>query len=456
MPSPSVAERIAAFVAGTPEVPAADLDAIERSFLDTVGTMLAGRTSEHGRIMEAHAAREGGAGPCTIIGTGLRTGAPTAAMVNGTFGHSDDFDDMGGYGHPSVALVPAILAAAEYARRPIPGSALLLAYATGFELGVGLCQTGAYDQYDRCFHSTPVFGALAATCAAAKVLDLDETRTANALTLAASAAAGLGRSSGSMVKPLHAGHAAKAGVLAVLAARRGGAGSARAFEARGGFLEAFFGHRLVPIDRIIGELGNPYRAAKTIFLKRYPCCGSNHSALAGLAGLLEKHGLAADDIERVIVHEMAETSPVLRFPEPASGCEAKFSVHRMLGTLMVRGRVSVDDFTAEALADPAVAAAARKVRAEVLSRWDAAGADKRKGNPVTIHDHKGRIYRHFVPRKELPGGPFAPLSEVDLAAKFEGNARRSLAPEQAVTAGERWRALRECPDVAELIALVSR
>ncbi len=204
-----VALRIAEFVLGVrdQDVPAEDRAAIETSCFDLIGALLAGRTSRHGQLVEQLVRAEGGSPECTVLGAGLSVPAVAAVLSNATAAHADDFDDMGGYGHPSAPLLPALLAAAEL-RGGASGQEIITAYAAGFEVGAALCQLGRYDQYARCFHSTPVFGSLAAACAVARLLELDPERTAASLAAAATFAAGVGRNSGTMVKPLHVGQAA--------------------------------------------------------------------------------------------------------------------------------------------------------------------------------------------------------------------------------------------------------
>lgn len=448
----SLARGIAEFVVSTRDVPAADLDAVERSCFDTVGALLAGRTSAHGRIVDGFVRELGGPARCAVLGSGYRTDAANAAYANGTFAHSDDFDDMGGYGHPSAPLLPALLAVAEHLGSGVSGRDVLVAHCVGFEVAAGLC--GGYDQYDRCFHSTPVFGVLGTTCGVARLLGLSVDQTVAALAVAASAAAGLGRATGTMVKPLHAGQAARNAVVAGLLARRGGTGADTVFEARGGFLEAVVGHRALDVDAFVAQLGNPFRAARTLFVKRFPCCGSNHSAVSALLEVMRAHGLTGEDIDEVVVHAMTETSPVLRYPSPADGCEAKFSIRYALAAVMVRGGLGVDDFRDERWADPPVVRAMDKVRAEVVSRWTGSGASKRRGNPITVRLRDGRVLEAFVPRSDLVGGPKVPLAEAELTAKFRDNAGRSLPADGVARAERAWRSLRSTPDVGAAVATV--
>lgn len=449
----AVARRIAEFALGArdEDVPAADRAAIETSCFDLVGVLLAGRTSRHARMVEQLVRDDGGPPECTVLGAGLRVPATAAALSNATAAHADDFDDMGGYGHPSAPLLPALLAAAEL-RGGASGAELVTAYAVGFEVGAALCQLGHYDQYTRCFHSTPVFGTLAAACAVARLLDLDVDRTAAALAAAATFASGIGRNSGTMVKPLHAGQGASNAVLAVLLAQQGVCGAADVFEGRAGFWENLFGTPTSTLDAIVDTLGSPFRAAKSLFIKEFPCCGTNQSALHGIRRLMAD-GLRADDVAEVVVHGMNETSPVLRYSRPGYGLNGKFSIQFTVGSLLTHGKLGIDEFADEYMRDDAVLAALDRVRPEVLSRWDNRNAGKRAGNPLVVTTRDGRRLEVFVRRPEMPGSPVTPLAEDVLVAKFTANAARSL-PEPAALVPV-WRRLDTVADVRDAIGVTA-
>ena len=104
-------------------------------------------------------------------------------------GHALDYDDFGGFGHPTVAIFPALLAIGEHAGAT--GRDLLEAYVVGCEVGLALQHTTKYKQMDKGFHSTAVIGRLACTAACAKLMKLDQQQTIMALGMAGSMASGL-------------------------------------------------------------------------------------------------------------------------------------------------------------------------------------------------------------------------------------------------------------------------
>lgn len=457
----TLADQFADFLLGTKsvDIPNADLEACAQSVYDAIGTGLAGRRSPHGSIVEQYVLSQASVGEATIIGSGKRAPAPLAGLANGVFVHADDYDDMGAYGHPSAPLVPALLAASEIAGiDSISGEEFVTAYALGFETAMTLYADGKYDQYDACFHSTPVFGAIGAAGALSRLLGLSHEETVAAIAIAASQAGGLGRNNGTMVKPLHAGLSASAAISAVQFARAGVRGATDVLEGRGGFAETFFRHRAMQPARVAGSIGNPYKAASHLHVKVFPCCGSNQSALHAVRELVAKEGISFDQIEECTVEQMADTSPVLRYPSPVRGLNGKFSIHYTVGNLLLKGKLRIDDFTDEETQKPEVKEAVSRVRAEVLSRWDKrAGADRKAlGNPVRIKTKDGREYRYAIERSLMLGAPKNRMSWNQLTEKFDDNAAHELNGSAAVAeASQLWRSVREQPSMAPLLTSIS-
>mgnify|MGYP001602411076 CR=1 FL=1 len=208
--------------------------------LDTLGTALAGADDALVRILTAELAEQGGNPVCGVIGSTLRLPALSAALLNGTMAHALDYDDvnLAMPGHPSVAVLPAVLALAE--ERGASGEALLAAFVAGYETAcrVGLLVApGHYDTLG--FHATGTVGSFGAAAACAHLLGLSESQTVHALGIAATQAAGLKSMFGTMCKPLHAGRAAYNGLLAARLAARGFTARPDSLECAQGFAAAY-------------------------------------------------------------------------------------------------------------------------------------------------------------------------------------------------------------------------
>ena len=127
--------------------------------------------------------REGGArAEATAFGpTPFKTGAASAALVNGTSGHALDWDDtqlatsadriFGLLTHPTIPPLCAALAVGE--REHASGEAVLEAFLTGFEVECKIAEAIHPNHYKKGFHSSGTVGTFGAAVATAKLLGLD-------------------------------------------------------------------------------------------------------------------------------------------------------------------------------------------------------------------------------------------------------------------------------------------
>jgi 2-methylcitrate dehydratase PrpD len=161
-----------------------------------------------------------GGDACTVVGCAARASATNAALANGTAAHALDYDDVldPSMSHPSAALVPALVALAEATGAGAP--AVIDAYLVGFEVTARLGKAMNLEHYRRGWHTTLSLGSPGVAAACGRLLGLDARRMAMALSLSTSMAGGSKRQFGSMAKPLHAGLAAKNGILCQSASNR--------------------------------------------------------------------------------------------------------------------------------------------------------------------------------------------------------------------------------------------
>ena len=94
------------------DLPSAVVDACIDTVIDTYGLAYAARRTGY---VTALLQSWTSAGPCTVIGSRQTRDAGTAAMINGTAAHGEDFDNTfeGCPVHPGSVVVPAVLATAE-------------------------------------------------------------------------------------------------------------------------------------------------------------------------------------------------------------------------------------------------------------------------------------------------------------------------------------------------------
>ncbi|HEV7803018.1 MAG TPA: MmgE/PrpD family protein, partial [Burkholderiales bacterium] len=303
---------LGAFVAGLEydDIPFEAVRVINMAFADCIGCTIAGASEPAPRILAAMLAPAGGV--ATLLGMRGRASALDAAWINGTAAHALDFDDVAQRGgHPSAALVPAILAEAE--ALGATGEQMIVAYAAGYETLADLVARDADQHHDKGWHPTGVFGALGAAAACASLRGLNAEQAAMAIAASASQSGSLVSNFGTMTKPFHAGRAAHAGVASARLAALGFTAALDALEHAPGLLSAVSPRGRIDVESSI-KAGAPWQilGSNRLAIKKYPLCYCVHRALDGLLDLLEKHPLKVEDIERVTVSLSPRNATILQ------------------------------------------------------------------------------------------------------------------------------------------------
>jgi len=353
-------QRVASFIVNTryEDVPKPAIDMAKLCLLDVIGCALYASTRPAGKIMIDLVEELGGKPVCHVLGTGLKTNAVNAAMVNGMLGHLEDFDDMGN-GHQATLLMPVILALGEELHST--GNDALAAYVVGLDVTAYTTISLGSDHYAKGWHQTSTAGTLGCTAAASRLLGLSEMQTRRALGIASSQAGGLRAAFGTMTKSLHPANAARAGVLAAKLAAKGFEGNPEVIEDRFGFFAAF-GEHMAQLGNVPRHLGNPWAimgqgrdVAKGVTIKPWPCCGITHASATVIGGLLKQHGFKAEDVESVdmvTTHNPSLMAANIRWPK--TPLQGKFSPWYTTASLIVDGKLDLSSFTEEAFARPAV------------------------------------------------------------------------------------------------------
>jgi 2-methylcitrate dehydratase PrpD len=416
---------------------------------DTCGVMLAGAVEPAARMVQLMASDED-RGDCRIVGTPLETSPELAALANGVAAHSLDYDDMCfvSLAHPSCALVPAILATGELVHAK--STALLDAYIVGFELECRLGNVMNPRHYhQRGWHCTSSIGTVGAAAAAARVLGLDANAVHHALGIAASSACGLKENIGSMVKPLHAGMAARNGVMAARLAQRGFTSSPHAIDGPQGYLAAMDSEQAT-LDNAVADLGIRWEILETgVTVKLYPSCAATHPPLDALIDMKSRERFMADQIQAIDVDVDSMTPRLLIHPNPTTGLEAKFSMPFCAAAAMVYPRVGIDTFEIEQIRNPVVQGLMPRVTLRADAGFDQAAPLSQARVTVQLRD--GRVLSQSADgARGYPGR----LTDEELAAKFAGCATRTLSEPAANSAWAALSALNNITDVRELTALL--
>ena len=423
----SQAEKFACFAHGTAfeDLPVSGLTDSKHRLLDIAGVCLAAwATPEIDRSMTA-LVDSAGSGPASVFALPRGLPAPSAALINGILAHAEDYDDThtGAVVHPSAAVVPAALAAAEDVGAT--GAELLRAITLGLECSVrvGLAARGGF--HAKGFHTTGIAAPFGACVAAGLLFDLNQHQIVNALGLAGSMAAGLFEfiAEGSTVKAMHAGWGAQSGLQAATLARAGITGPTTVFEGRYGLFRA---HLDAEFDaEIIGsDIGTRWYHLDTSF-KPYPCCHFLHAVLDAFEVLRRRHAFVPEDIETCTCFIPRGALPVVSEPahsklNPPTGYAAKFSLPYTLAAYVIDGHVGLDTYRAMRT-DEHIRGLMNRIQSEEDPESSAYPTSFGAAVAVRLRDGRELFHREVHHR----GGPERPMTGLEIVAKFRHNAALS-------------------------------
>jgi 2-methylcitrate dehydratase PrpD len=418
----AAAEVIAAWLATTrPEdLPAAAIDTARHLFVDVAGLCVAARREAY--IAATLGASDRG-GFCTALGHAGAFDAFSAALVNGTAAHGEDYDDTfeGGPVHSGAVIVPAVLAACE--REQLAGDRLLVGIVTGVELLCRLSLVAPMATHKAGFHPTAVFGALASAGAVAAALRLPPAAIASAIGIAGSMASGIIEylAEGTWTKRMHAGWAAQSGVRAALLARGGFEGPRTVLDGTHGFYRAFAPSRPPDFSPLLDALGSRW-VMQTIAFKPY-ACGTMTQPFIDCAIALAESGVSASDITGILcdvgegtVHRLWE--PLATKHRPPTSYAAKFSTPFCMAVGFVDRKAGFAQFTEQRVRDQAVLDLASKISYRI-NPDDEYPRNFTGHLRATLRDGSHREFRQPYMR----GGAHAPLPAAELETKFMDSTR---------------------------------
>jgi 2-methylcitrate dehydratase PrpD len=337
-----------------------------------------------------------GAGEATVCGDARTYTPAVAALLNGAFGHSLDFDDTHADSslHPSAPVVPAALAVGEIVQAS--GRDVLAAIVAGYEV---CCRLGnALDptsHYARGFHPTATAGTFGAAAAAAKLYGLSAERIVAAFGVSGSQAAGSLQFllNGAWNKRYQVGAAAMNGVIAATLARNGFIGATEAVEGRHGLLVGYSDD--AHPDKAVAGLGQIYETMN-IGVKPYPSCRYTHAAVDALIALRREHNLTPDTVRRVEIglhrNGITLTGDAATKRHARSVVDGQFSMYFTAALALDQGSFGWDDYAR--LGDPAIEALADRI--EVVQDARLEGRSHPFGARVSI-DAGGGTLERLVP-----------------------------------------------------------
>ena len=330
------------------------------SLFDWMVVARAGADQPLCRIIREFVESEGGRPSASVVGALNAVPTRAAALANGTISHALDYDDthFAHVAHPSVAIMPAALAAAEEVNAS--ASDVVDAFLIGAEASCRVGMTLGRGHYLRGFHQTATSGAFGATVAAGRIFGLTDTQMRHALGLVSTRASGLKSQFGTMGKPFNAGIAAANGIEAASLARLGFDSCDDGLFGPQGFVET---HSDEPAYLDVWE--NPALGVfifEDVKYKLHACCHGTHAMIEALAETRRQNDIAADRIDSIRLRVNPRWLTVCDIKKPRTGLEVKFS-YGLLAAMVLRGvSTSADDAYTDALCgDPALLALSQRV-----------------------------------------------------------------------------------------------
>ncbi|MGE0257160.1 MAG: MmgE/PrpD family protein [Alphaproteobacteria bacterium] len=397
-------------------LPEAVRELARQCVLDYYGVALAGADDPLVGIMLDELAEAGGAAQASLIGRSARLPALSAALVNGAAGHALDYDDvnLAMPGHPSVAILPGLLALAE--QRRSRGRDVVAAFVAGYETACRIGSALRPGHYNLGFHATGTVGCFGAAAACARLLGLDAEVTAQALGIAGTQAAGLKSQFGTMCKPFHAGKASHNGLLAARLAARGFSSRPDLVECEQGFALTH-GPNFHP-DAALADPPGGFHILANLF-KYHAACYLTHGPIEAARAVRANHGVVPERIARVALKLDRSCDRVCNIPSPTDGLEAKFSLRQTVAmALSGVDTASLAAYSPATANDPGLVALRDKVKLDFQDNWPQAAAEI----AVTLTD--GSVLR----ASHDAGVPSADITAQGerLAAKFDALAEPVL------------------------------
>jgi len=347
--------------------------------LDYYACAIAGADDPLVAILIAEMREAGGAETASLIGHRERMPALSAALVNGATAHALDYDDvnLAMPGHPSVAVLPGLVALAE--ERKSSGRDLMAAFIGGYETACRVGLSVRPGHYGRGFHATGTVGAFGAAAACAHLLGLDAEGVGRALGIAGTQAAGLKSQFVTMCKPFHAGKAAQIGLLAARLAARGFSSRPDLIECDQGFAKTH-SNAWNP-DAALAEPAGGFHVYANLF-KYHAACYMTHAPIECAQQIRQKQ-IRPDDIAALTLSVNLGSSRICNIQAPADGLQAKFSLRQTVAmALSGVDTAGLDSYSVATATDAALVRLRERLELDFREDLPEAGAEL----SVTLRD----------------------------------------------------------------------
>jgi len=351
-------------------------DLIERTkqcLLDWFAVTVAGAQEELTDILVREAIEDGAKGSASLVGRKEKVLPSSAALINGSASHALDYDDVNFamHGHPTVTVVPALLALGE--QKKASGRLFVESFVAGYETAGRIGLLVEPSHYAKGFHATATVGSFSATAAAGRMLGLDDKQLAVAFGIAATQAAGLKSNFGTMCKPLHAGTASEHGLRAARLAAGGFTARADSLECDQGFASSYGDH--LNADDALGEPPSGWHLRNNLF-KYHAACYMTHAPIECAKEIRLKSNFPPERVKKIMLRLDVAADKVCNIPNPTSGLEAKFSLRQTVAMALTGvNTASLEAYSAASTQDPRMKVLRDKLDIDFQTKWPHALAE---------------------------------------------------------------------------------
>ena len=408
------------------DLPEGILEETKKQVLDYIGVAIAGSCREGAKEVTELFTEMGGAEQARAWGCGKKLPVITAAHINATIGHCNDFDDVQEKAvmHPGVVAIPTTLTLGDYVGG-LTGKEIVTDIALSGDMICRMSLASAPDQNKIPFgwHMTTLMGSMVSANLASRILGLDIDKSVYAMGIAYHQTAGNGQpvKDSVLTKRLGPGFSVRNGITSALLAQKGVTGVYRIFTGEWGFPRQYFQNNWNE-EYLIGDLGKRWESA-TIAIKPYPCCRGLHHFCDVAIEMHNQMGINPDDIEKIELWCGTATVGLLGQPLekkafPKIPVDAQFSIAWGVASGLALGHVTLNEYedNATGIFNEKILAVSKKiVSLEGDPELNFPGFD---GARVKVTMKDGTV--HDIIRRLPKGTADNPLTMDDVIAKFYG------------------------------------
>jgi 2-methylcitrate dehydratase len=421
---PSISQQMAEFAHTLrySDVPETALHEAKRFLLDSMGCALAAIRNEDMRSMHRFIEKLGGIPEATVIGSGLRTNAPNAALMNCLLTRALDYNDI--YweqdpSHPSD-IIGVVLAAGE--ANGVDGREALVGIIIAYELEMRWCHAAEPGIREVGWHHASLT-QFVSPLVAGRMYGLDRDRLV--------AATGISGSSHFTLGGVVAGHltnmkntadpiAAQAGVYAALMAQEGYSGPVEVIEGKEGLIEVLSNVEW-HIDELLKGLGQEFIITRCSY-KAFPTEALTHQPISATLHVCHENQITHEDVAEIVIETTTRGADILSDPskyKPETKETADHSLPYVIAVAVADGNVLPEAFSDEKLRDPRIWELLPKIKVIADPEIDRL-FPKVKRARVRIKTKDGEEYQ--AQTDVAKGSPEDPLSDDEIVAKFRANA----------------------------------